>query len=275
MRTVDMQRHDAHAPHGPRGVSAGQKLDKDPVCGMTVPADAPLRATYQGEMYVFCSEHCRARFEKEPERYARKDEGQGAPLGAAPAAHQPGPHDHAPSSPVAPAPDSTPQPGAPMQWTCPMHPEIVRDAPGTLPDLRHGARAADGHADEPDNPELRRHDAAVLGRAALSVPLCSLAMAHMMPVAASSRVRARAPSAPWLELALATPVVPVGRLAVLRARRRVDREPQPQHVHADRARRRRSRTATASCAALARASFPASFRDDAGQVRRLLRGRRR
>ena len=31
-------------------------------------------------------------------------------------------------------------------YTCPMHPEIEQVGPGRLPDLRHGARAQDGHA---------------------------------------------------------------------------------------------------------------------------------
>ena len=28
------------------------------------------------------------------------------------------------------------------EWTCPMHPEIVQDEPGSLSDLRHGPRAS-------------------------------------------------------------------------------------------------------------------------------------
>ena len=62
-----MRGHD-QTPQGHKGPPvAGQELGKDPVCGMTVPADAPLRTTYEGEPYVFCSEHCLARFQKEPD----------------------------------------------------------------------------------------------------------------------------------------------------------------------------------------------------------------
>ena len=102
-----MQGHDAHAPHGAQGrAGAGQKVAKDPVCGMTVPADAPLRTTYQGETYVFCSEHCLARFKKEPERYTRKAEERGTPQQIGPTADQP-------------------PPTAPTQWTCPSRTRVT------------------------------------------------------------------------------------------------------------------------------------------------------
>ena len=42
----------------------------DPVCGMTVSAEGAVRLEHEGATVVFCSAHCRARFEAEPERYA-------------------------------------------------------------------------------------------------------------------------------------------------------------------------------------------------------------
>jgi xanthine dehydrogenase accessory factor len=43
----------------------------DPVCGMTVAVEAAgERVVHDGVTVVFCSAHCRARFEAEPERYA-------------------------------------------------------------------------------------------------------------------------------------------------------------------------------------------------------------
>lgn len=42
----------------------------DPVCGMTLAVDgAAERIVHEGETIVFCSAHCRARFEAEPSRY--------------------------------------------------------------------------------------------------------------------------------------------------------------------------------------------------------------
>jgi xanthine dehydrogenase accessory factor len=43
----------------------------DPVCGMTVAVGPAAEQTvHEGVTVVFCSAHCRARFEAEPERYS-------------------------------------------------------------------------------------------------------------------------------------------------------------------------------------------------------------
>src|SRR5579885_3510228 len=44
----------------------------DPVCGMTVSVstDSPHRAAFAGREYVFCSNHCREKFQLDPQRYA-------------------------------------------------------------------------------------------------------------------------------------------------------------------------------------------------------------
>jgi Cu+-exporting ATPase len=44
----------------------------DPVCGMTVSVEAAERVEHEGTIVVFCSAHCRARFEAEPERYGSR-----------------------------------------------------------------------------------------------------------------------------------------------------------------------------------------------------------
>ncbi len=42
----------------------------DPVCGMTVSVEGASESIeHEGATVVFCSAHCRARFEAEPERY--------------------------------------------------------------------------------------------------------------------------------------------------------------------------------------------------------------
>jgi trehalose synthase len=55
---------------GPIRPMPASTTSRDPVCGMAVEAEPPLAATYQGRLYVFCSEACRTRFLRNPERYA-------------------------------------------------------------------------------------------------------------------------------------------------------------------------------------------------------------
>ena len=43
---------------------------KDPICGMWVSPDSPLKAEYQGQEYFFCSSRCVAEFQKNPAYYA-------------------------------------------------------------------------------------------------------------------------------------------------------------------------------------------------------------
>ena len=41
---------------------------KDPICGMKT--TDKITHEYKGKTYGFCSDHCRAEFEKEPEKYS-------------------------------------------------------------------------------------------------------------------------------------------------------------------------------------------------------------
>src|SRR4051795_5533056 len=94
---------DAHGHNHTRHASGPGRVT-DPVCGMSVdPATARHRAEYAGRDYFFCGARCRERFVAEPERF----------VGDKPV-------------PVPAAPEGS-------RWTCPMHPEIVRDGPGGCP----------------------------------------------------------------------------------------------------------------------------------------------
>ncbi|MBS0375899.1 MAG: copper-translocating P-type ATPase [Proteobacteria bacterium] len=104
----------------------------------------------------------------------------------------------APSGPIATA--------APGGWTCPMHPEIVRDAPGDCPRCGMALEPVVASVAEPDlaRPVRRRF----LLSAALTLPLVALAMGpHLAGGHAPAVVEG---AGPWLELALATLVVGFG-----------------------------------------------------------------
>ncbi len=97
-------------------------------------------------------------------------------------------------------------PGRQTRWTCPMHPEVVRDEPGECPICGMALEPMEVTAEEDDNPELRDMSRRFWVSVALTVPVVILAMGGLIPgldleVVAPHGVRV------WLELALATPVV--------------------------------------------------------------------
>ncbi len=48
---------------------------RDPVCGMLFEeTEAAARIEYRGRTYSFCSDGCKAAFEKDPERYVEETE---------------------------------------------------------------------------------------------------------------------------------------------------------------------------------------------------------
>jgi uncharacterized membrane protein YraQ (UPF0718 family)/YHS domain-containing protein len=54
------------------GGGAGYAID--PVCGMQVEvANTGAHAEYEGQVFHFCSDHCRHRFEADPQRYAERE----------------------------------------------------------------------------------------------------------------------------------------------------------------------------------------------------------
>ncbi|HHI01395.1 MAG TPA: YHS domain-containing protein, partial [Thermococcus litoralis] len=45
----------------------------DPVCGMEVGEGTELKLEYNGKVYYFCSPHCKAQFESNPEKYVKEE----------------------------------------------------------------------------------------------------------------------------------------------------------------------------------------------------------
>src|SRR4030095_1358489 len=82
--------------------------ERDVVCGMMVdPAKAAGRSEYDRKTYYFCGKGCKAKFDADPEKYLERTSRIPDPGSRIPAAS--------------------------LKWTCPMHPEIIRDAPGSCP----------------------------------------------------------------------------------------------------------------------------------------------
>ncbi|NJE41946.1 YHS domain-containing protein [Thermococcus sp. GR6] len=45
----------------------------DPVCGMEVSEETEFKVEYSGKTYYFCSPHCKAQFEADPEKYVKEE----------------------------------------------------------------------------------------------------------------------------------------------------------------------------------------------------------
>jgi Cu+-exporting ATPase len=98
----------------------------DPVCGMSVSKKSEHQLEHEGQYYYFCCAGCKSKFLIDPEKYLQ-------PTGSAQA-----------------------QPPAPKgaTYTCPMHPEIRQDHPGTCPKCGMALEPEMPSLDEEENPEL-------------------------------------------------------------------------------------------------------------------------
>jgi Cu+-exporting ATPase len=92
-----------------------------------------------------------------------------------------------------------------LEYTCPMHPEIVQKGPGSCPICGMALEPKAITADAPDDHELRDMTRRFVVAVALSLPLIVIAMGHMLIPAIDRLLPGHV--RPWVELALATPVV--------------------------------------------------------------------
>ncbi len=146
---------------------------RDPVCGMTVdPARAIAAFEYDHRLYHFCALSCFAKFRADPPRYLAPQDLDASPTSAMPSA---------------------------VDYTCPMHPEIVQRGPGACPLCGMAREPKTASLTEEANPELAGMTRRFRIAAVITAPLLILAMAEMFSM------RWRTPV--WVQLLLATPVV--------------------------------------------------------------------
>jgi Cu+-exporting ATPase len=216
----------SHGAHGgccaPKGAAVAAAVLRDPVCGMTVdPAAGKPTSQHGGTLYHFCSEGCRKKFQASPDSYLTatdpvcgmsvdratakhfvRHEGQGFYFCSAGCKAK---FEAAPQNYLGDRPAPAPMPKG-TQYTCPMHPEVIRDKPGSCPICGMALEPMGvPSGDEGPNPELVDFTRRFWVSAVLSVPLLIIAMAPMVGLSFETLISDRAKT--WLELALASPVV--------------------------------------------------------------------
>jgi Cu+-exporting ATPase len=93
------------------------------------------------------------------------------------------------------------------EWVCPMHPQVVRDGPGSCPICGMALEPRTTTVEEAENPELTDMRRRFWVCAALTAPILLLAMSEMVPAGGALRRLADSTWSRGIEVALATPVV--------------------------------------------------------------------
>jgi len=162
----------SHPAHNTAPATAVEPGLKDPVCGMSVTPQSPHSLQHEGKPVYFCSAGCKAKFAADPAKYSTPPEAR------APEAAVPG-----------------------TLYTCPMHPEIRQDHPGTCPKCGMALEPEMPSLDDEESPELTDFRRRFWWTLPLTVAVTILAML-------GHRLNWFSPSAQsWIELVLSAPIV--------------------------------------------------------------------
>jgi Cu+-exporting ATPase len=198
-----------------RDTTPSPVLITDPVCGMSVDrARAAGSAVHEGQTYYFCSTHCLHQFQADPRRYARSQATEPPPArtsGGAmytcpmhPEVRQDRPGT-CPKCGMALEPVSAAPSTTKVEYTCPMHPEIVRDEPGNCPICGMALEPRTVAAEEGLSPELVDMTRRFWIAAVLALPVFLVAMSDLLPGQPLHFLDMRVLN--WVQFVLATPVV--------------------------------------------------------------------
>jgi len=161
-----------------------RRTHKDPVCGMDVLENSEFQSKHHHETYYFCSEHCKTKFDASPNTYLQIKDNLNIDTCSD---------------------GSCDIKSTFTQYTCPMHPEIIKGEPGNCPICGMSLEPLIA-TEKKDDSELRDMTLRFWVSTALALPLFILAMiTDMMPSWLPQNVSMR--TFYWIEFLLATPVV--------------------------------------------------------------------
>ena len=207
---------------------ASKMIEKDPVCGMTINrVKAVGSLEFRGRTYFFCSVSCLEKFRLHPEKYTvtSKVETEVSPPSRSherPAETTKTPAEY--TCPMHPevrqqGPGTCPKCGMALEpvevtltastkteYVCPMHPEVVRDKPGPCPICGMALEPRVATLQDDGNPELKDMTRRFWVSLALSLPVFLISMSEMIPGQPLQHA-VSAQVLAWVQFALATPVV--------------------------------------------------------------------
>ncbi len=148
----------------------------DPVCGMQVLENSEFRLMHKSTEYLFCSDHCLHKFHQEPDRYLQEDS----------------------ANTVSDSENAA-------LYTCPMHPEIQQQGPGSCPKCGMALEPRTVSMEE-DTSELDDMSRRFWISTFLAIPVFISAMtAEFRPEMMAELINPK--TRQWFELILATPIV--------------------------------------------------------------------
>ncbi len=175
--------HNHHKHNHNHGHNKPAQKYVDPVCGMATEKSGEfIQHEHGGKIYYFCSPHCLAKFQEDPESYTEADSESEPPAQQEKVKGQ--------------------------KYTCPMHPEVVQDGPGSCPKCGMALEPMIvSLEEEEENPEYKDMLRRFIVSSILTVPLVIIAMRDFLPGGYLLESLAKAKTLEWIEVILATPVV--------------------------------------------------------------------
>lgn len=140
-----------------------QEKAVDPVCRMNVEPDkAAGTIEHDGRKYLFCSKNCMSKFKDNPDKYTTKSMSRTKEQAEAKR-------------------DETAESDKKSVYTCPMHPEVVSEGPGTCPKCGMALEPKMVTGEQEEDVELATMTKRLIVGLVLTIPVFVLAMARHIP----------------------------------------------------------------------------------------------